>query len=247
MPDLLAIVAHPDDAELNVAGTLLKHADAGGTFAIVDLTRGERGTRGSAEIRAQEAAAASRVLRLDPSLRWNLEIPDGAITSSDEHVARVVTAIRHFRPKTILLPYQQDRHPDHEDAHHLVRRAVFESGLVARVTEHNGQTQVPYRPQDCYAFFHTYETPPSVLVDITSQFERKLDAVAAYASQFTIPGRSPDYEGGEPHTFISTSDYIDALIARMRHWGFMAGVTYAEAFVTLNGPPLVDTLVRHGE
>lgn len=242
MIDLLAIVAHPDDAELNVAGTLLKQADRGGAFAIVDLTRGERGTRGSAKLRAQEMSAANAVLGIDDTRRWNLEIPDGGITRTDEHVERVVRAIRYFRPETVIFPWKEDRHPDHQDAHLLVHRSLFESGLTARVTEHDGHTQAPYRPARSYCFFHTYETTPSLLVDITDQFERKLDAVAAYESQFTLPGRSNRFDSDQPETFISGADYLEALIARMRHWGFMGGVRYAEAFITLNGPVVVPVL-----
>lgn len=243
MVDLLAIVAHPDDAELSVAGVLLKQADRGGSFAIVDLTRGERGTRGSAELRAEETRRANEVLGIDESRRWNLEIPDGGITETDEHIARVVTAIRHFRPRTLLLPWRKDRHPDHQDAHRLIHRSLFEAGLTARVTEHDGRTQEPFRPLQSYSFFHTYETTPMLVVDITDQLDRKLEAIAAYGSQFTVPGRSSRFDTDQPHTFISAEGYIDALIARMRHWGFMAGVPYAEAFMTLNGPVVAQSIV----
>lgn len=246
MVDLLAIVAHPDDAELNIAGTLLKQADRGGSFAIVDMTRGERGTRGSAELRAEEAAKASSALGIDHTRRWNLEIPDGGISESDEHVERVVRAIRYFRPRTVLFPWKEDRHPDHQDAHRLVHRSMFEAGLTARVTAHHGEKQEPFRPSRSYCFLHTYETPPALVIDITEQMGRKLDAIAAYRSQFTLPGRAPRFDADQPKTFISGEDYIEALIARMRHWGFMAGVRYAEAFVTVNGPITVDILATVG-
>lgn len=243
MVDLLAIVAHPDDAELGVAGVLLKQADRGGSFAIVDLTRGERGTRGSAELRTEETRRANAILGIDEGRRWNLEIPDGGIADTDEHIARVVRAIRYFRPRTLLFPWREDRHPDHQDAHRLIHRSLFEAGLTARVTEHDGRRQEPFRPSRSYCFFHTYETTPMLVVDISEQLERKLEAIAAYGSQFTVPGRTSRFDTHQPHTFISGEGYVESLIARMRHWGFMAGVPFAEAFMTLNGPVLTETLV----
>jgi bacillithiol biosynthesis deacetylase BshB1 len=236
MVDLLAIAAHPDDVELSVAGTLLRSADQGKSFAICDLTEGERGTRGSMELRREETRWANRALGIDEDRRLNLGITDGNIEISNENVLKVVRAIRHFRPSILLLPWGSDRHPDHESANQLIRRAYFDSGLTNVVTEWHGAEQTPHRPTRLYCYFQTYEAEPSVIVDISDQFERKLDAVAAYSSQFRVPGRSAPYEGEEPETFISREEFIEGQIARMRHWGFLIGVRYGEALTTVNGP-----------
>lgn len=243
MADILAIAAHPDDLELNIAGTLIKSIDAGRTVALCDLTRGERGTRGSAELRAEETARATAILGVDPADRWNLGMPDGNIAVTDENVRTVVTAIRRFRPKVLLFPWEKDRHPDHEQAHLLIRRACFDAGLRHVETEWNGQAQQPYRPDRIYTFMQAYERTPDFIVDISAQLERKLDAIAAYSTQFTIPGRTPQSASNEPETFISAPDFMEFAIARMRHWGFMIGARYGEAFCTVSGPVKIGDLV----
>ena len=246
MVDILAVVAHPDDAELNIAGTLLRTADQGGSFAICDLTRGERGTRGSAALRAEEADNANAALDIDTDRRWNLEIPDGDIQITPENVNKLVRAVRHFRPSILIFPWTQDRHPDHENTHRLTREAYFNAGLTAvQTTGIDGNPQLPHRPKRLHTFFHTWETKPDFIVDISNQFERKLQAIAAYESQFTLPNRGPSQTSSqEPATFISGEDYMEAIIARMRHWGFMIGVKYGEAFRTVGSPLKVSDL-RH--
>ena len=243
MADILAIAAHPDDLELNIAGTLIKSAESGRTVALCDLTRGERGTRGSAKLRAEETAQASRIMGVDDADRWNLGLPDGGIAVTDQSVLEVVTVLRHFRPKVLLFPWERDRHPDHERAHELVRRAYFDAGLRHVETRWNGEKQAPHRPERLYTFMQSYERTPDFIVDITAQFERKLDAIAAYSSQFTIPGRTPATSSNEPETFISAPDFMEFAIARMRHWGFMIGTRYGEGFCTVSGPVKIDDLV----
>ncbi len=235
MVDILAVVAHPDDAELNIAGTLLRTADQGGSFAICDLTRGERGTRGSAALRAQETRNANTVLNVEEDRRWNLEIPDGSIQIIPENVNKLVCAIRHFRPSILIFPWTHDRHPDHEQTHRLTREAYFNAGLTAvQTVGPDGTPQTPHRPERIHTFFHTWEAKPDFIVDISDQFERKLEAIAAYGSQFTVPTKgSPQISSNEPNTFISGEEYMEAIIARMRHWGFMVGVKYGEAFRTV--------------
>ncbi len=243
MADILVVAAHPDDAELNVGGTILRHVDAGRSVAICDLTRGERGSRGSADLRAAETMRANRALGIADDMRWNLGIPDGDIRATPETTLSLVRAIRHFRPTVLLLPWDHDRHPDHEDANRLARRACFDAGLTHVESTHDGRTQSPHRPERMYCFMQAYEREPDFVVDISDQFDRKLDAIAAYASQFTVPGRSvPEDEGG-PETFISRAEFMEAFIARMRHWGFMIGRTYGEAFCTVNGPVELTQLV----
>jgi bacillithiol biosynthesis deacetylase BshB1 len=244
MPDILAISAHPDDIELNVAGTLLKAIAAGRTAAVCDLTQGERGSRGSMELRAAETRRANRVLGIADENRWNLKIPDGNIEVTMENRLKVVRAIRYFRPKVLLFSWERDRHTDHENGHRLVRDACFDAGLRHVVTEWNGQQQEPHRPEKMYCFFHTYERTPDFVIDISDYIEGKLAAVAAYSSQFTVPGHHDEREDDtEPRTFISGTDFIEAVLGRMRHWGFMIGTRYGEAFTTVSGPLKVNDLL----
>jgi bacillithiol biosynthesis deacetylase BshB1 len=243
MIDILAIAAHPDDIELNIAGTLLKAADAGESFAIVDLTEGERGSRGSRELRRLETERANQCLGIDPSLRWNLSIPDGNIARTKTNVEKVVRAVRYFRPGIILFPWERDRHPDHEDTNRLVREACFDAGLTNVVTEHNGQQQLPHRPERLYTFMQAYERIPDFIVDVSAQMERKLDAIAAYSSQFRVPGRIAGEAHGGPETFISASSFMEFYIARMKHWGFQIGAEYGEAFCTVSGPLRINDLM----
>lgn len=246
MADILAISAHPDDIELNVAGTILKAHQSGRSCAVCDLTEGERGTRGSRELRREETERANRVLGLNSDSRWNLGIPDGNIETTPANIEKVVRAIRHFRPRVLLCSWDNDRHPDHVHGHMLVRQAAFDAGLSMVRTELNGEPQSPHRPEKIYCFFHTYERTPDFVVDISEHIEGKLAAIAAYSSQFTVPGHQAGEESDQPSTFISSIDFMEAMLARMRHWGFMVGVRYGEAYTTVSGPlkinDLLDTL-----
>ncbi|MGE3800369.1 MAG: bacillithiol biosynthesis deacetylase BshB1 [Candidatus Kapaibacterium sp.] len=242
MIDLLAIAAHPDDVELHVSGTLLKTVDLGGTVAICDLTRGERGTRGSGELRAEETRQANRAMGIDEANRWNLGIPDGDIRITEENILSVVKALRHFRPRILLFPSQHDRHPDHENGHRLIREGWFNSGLTAVESEFDGVPQKPHRPELLLMYAHSWEFEPDLIVDISQQFERKMEAIAAYSSQFSIPGQTSTEDTDEPQTFISSHDFMEYIIARMRRWGFMVGGKYGEAFQKLGGPLKVDDL-----
>jgi bacillithiol biosynthesis deacetylase BshB1 len=242
MADILAISSHPDDIELSVGGTLLKARDQGHSIALCDLTAGERGSRGTRETRREETSRANSVLGISDADRWNLGIPDGGIDNSPENVLKVVRAIRHFRPKVMLFSWEHDRHPDHEHGNRLIRQAYFDAGLVHTETEWEGEPQKPHRPDRIYCFFHTYERTPDFIVDISAQIDRKLEAIASYGTQFTVPGRSHGSVEG-PQTFISGESFMTAVLARMRHWGFMIGVDYAEAFVTVGGPVKVDDLM----
>ena len=244
MVDILAIAAHPDDIELNIAGTLLKAHDAGRTFALCDLTEGERGSRGSAEVRREETRRANDILGITEELRWNLGIPDGDIAIDKENMMKVVRAIRHFRPAVLLFPWERDRHPDHEHAHRLVKEAYFDAGLRHVATEHDGRPQQPHRPERIYTFMQRYDRAPDFVIDVSEQFERKLDAVGAYSSQFTIPGREREEREGEPETFVSSPEFMEFYIARMRYWGFLIGVRYGEGFCTVQGPLKVNDLLE---
>lgn len=238
MTDILVITAHPDDAEFCIAGTLLKSKKQGKCFAICDLTKGERGSRGSMELRNHETNNANRILSITSDLRWNLGLPDGNIEVNKLNTLKVVKAIRHFKPKIILFPWEYDRHPDHEAVHKLVRRAYFDSGLRHEKTTYNNVDQQPHRPERMFCFFHSYETIPDFVIDISDEFNDKLKASAAYSSQVTLPGVKTQERVGEPETFISNPDFMEALIARMRHWGWMIGAKYGEGFMSLKNIPL---------
>lgn len=243
MVDILAVSAHPDDIEINAAGTIMKALDAGREVGLCDLTEGERGTRGSVEQRRAETAEANRVMGIREGMRWNLGIPDGNIALSQENILKVVRAIRHFRPSVVLFSWERDRHPDHEHGHRLMRQACFDAGLSMVHTEHDGQTQKPHRPTRMYTFFHTYDRTPDFVIDISDYFERKVQAIAAYDSQITFPGRETEAQRAQTPTFISSTDFIEGILARMRHWGFMVGTRYAEAFATVSGPLKINDLL----
>ena len=248
--DILCIAAHPDDAELHCGGTLLATAAQGGTFAICDVTAGERGTRGSAETRRRETEEACRRMGLEGSRRVNLGIPDGSIRITEENITRLVTTIRHFAPDILMIPSAEDRHPDHGNTHRLAREAWFNAGLPAVTTTLDDIEQKPHRPGTLLYYDHAWEGEPDVIVDISPYFDRKLDALAAYGTQFHVPGRDDTGDSIEgPATFISGPEFMTYMVARMRRYGFMIGTEYGEAFHHPTSPvPLNDIrLVRRIE
>jgi len=216
--DVIAFGTHPDDAEIGCGGTMIKLADAGLKVVIVDLVRGEMGTRGSADIRAEEAAASSKILGLHA--RDNLQLEDGNIDTTPEAKRAVVEAIRRWQPTAIFLPYWEDRHPDHANASRLIYEAAFLSGLIRFETE-----QEPYRPTQLFYYMGWYEFAPTFVVDITEQAERKMEAIYAFGTQFR-----PDTERG-PQTRL-TSPTTDWLIrSRMAHLGSRIRSKYGEGFL----------------
>lgn len=226
MLDILAFSPHPDDAELYCSGTLLMLRRAGHRIGIADLTRGELSTRGTLETRAAETAAASRVLGLDA--RVNLDIPDGDIANTMENRLRVIRVLRALRPRTVLLPPAEDRHPDHRHASTLVRDACFAAGLSRIKTEVDGHAQDAHRPTLLFTYQMTWDTAAELLVDISPVFEQKLEAIRCYATQFHSDS---SHEG--PKTFISTPDFLEAIIARSRRLGFLIGAVHAEGLSPL--------------
>lgn len=242
--DILCVAAHPDDAELHCGGSLLRTAALGGSFAICDLTEGERGTRGTRQTRSAETEEACRRMGLDRSRRVNLAIPDGGITATPEHLTRLVRTIRHFRPSILLIPSPDDRHPDHGAAHRLAREAWFNAGLRGVASETDGRPQEAFRPGTLLTYDHAWEREPDVVVDISDVFERKLDLLAAYGTQFSVPGRDRGDRMGseEPETFISGENFMSYMIARMRRYGFQIGAEYGEAFHLPSGPVGLDDL-----
>lgn len=239
--DILCVAAHPDDAELYCAGTLLATTDREGSFAICDVTAGERGTRGSRQTRAAETREANRRLGLSETRRVNLGVPDGSIRTSSENISRLVETIRHFSPDILLIPSPEDRHPDHGNTHRLAHEAWFNAGLTGVKTERYGEPQVPTRPRHLLTYDHLYENEPDIIVDISAQFERKIAALGAYGTQFTIPGSESEGTGDEPQTLISGTDFFEYIVARMRRNGFRIGTSYGEGFHLVGSPvPMAD-------
>ncbi|NJD21784.1 MAG: bacillithiol biosynthesis deacetylase BshB1 [Melioribacter sp.] len=220
--DVLVFAAHPDDAELSMGGTIAKLSSAGVKVGIIDLSKGELGTRGSAETRKKEAQIAGEILRIE--VRENLELKDGNLKFSDEYLRKIISRIRKYQPKIIFAPYFNDRHPDHIGTSQLVKEAMFFSGLAKINTEDNEKIQMPFRPQKLFYFMQTYEFKPAFIVDISNYFETKMKAVKAYDTQFHNP------ESKEPETFISQPIFLKYLEARAVSYGFKIGKEYGEAF-----------------
>ncbi len=223
--DILAIAAHRDDVEQTCGGTLLKMAERGHRTGILDLTQGEMGTRGSAEDRAREADAAASILRV--SWRRALDIPDGRVENTWENRLKVVQVLREQRPRVVILPYWKGRHPDHYTASILGYEACFLAGLSKLDPPPGSSSTVapgPHRPfKILYASLY-YDIRPTLVVDITEQFEARLQALMAYQSQFT------DQEAGSG-IFPAHAEIRARVEAMARFYGMLAGVTYAEPFV----------------
>lgn len=221
---ILAIGAHPDDVELGCAGTLLAHHAKGSSSAIVDLTQGELGTRGSVEQRKIEAANSAKILGVAD--RINLEFRDGFFVNDEEHQREVIKAIRYFQPEIILCNAVYDRHPDHGRAAALVREAAFLSGLAKVKTQWESHTQEPHRPKAVYHYIQAVDVKADFSVDISDYFDQKMQAIKAFETQFYNP------DSDEPATFISTSEFLDFVKARAVNFGTQIGVKYAEGFST---------------
>jgi N-acetylglucosamine malate deacetylase 1 len=236
--DILAFAAHPDDVEISCAGSLLKASALGKRIGIIDLTKGELGSRGSAALRAEESAAAATLLGL--THRSNLEMEDGFFEVSNKNKLQIVRAIRQFRPKLILCNAPSDRHPDHGRAHAMVQDACFLSGLIKIETiDSNGQPQEAYRPQEVYAYIQDNYLKPNLVVDITGYWEKKRAVLMCYASQFY----QPDQEG--PQTPISSKEFLDFLYGRGLQFGREAGVAMGEGYITTRAAKIdqIDALV----
>lgn len=214
--DLLVVGAHPDDVEVGVGGIAAKAAKAGKRVAILDLTEGELGSRGSVEERRSEAQAASAAL--GAILRANAQLPDGGIANCDAQRRKLITHLRNLRAAVLLCPMHTDRHPDHDAAHYLVRDANYLAGLSRIETG-----QEPHRAAHVY-YYRVYgeSTPPSALIDISDVFETKLAALRAYKSQLF----NPQYEGTA--TFVSSEAFWNSIRVRAEYWGARIGVKYAE-------------------
>ena len=223
--DLLVIAVHPDDAELGCGGTIIKHVQMGKQVGIVDLTRGELGTRGTAESRDEEATEAAKILGL--SVRENLRLRDGFFQNDEPHQLAVIGAIRKYRPEIIISNALFDRHPDHGRAGDLVNDSVFLAGLrKIETTGDDGTSQLPHRPRLLLQLIQDYYIKPDIAVDVTEYWPDKIRAVQAYRSQF----HSDTYQSDEPQTYISRPDFMDYIEGRAKEYGKYIGATYAEGF-----------------
>lgn len=217
--DLLSITAHPDDTELTCGGTIIKMTQTGYKVGLLDLTAGESGTRGSASLRARESSRASRVMGI--VYRENLGLPDAALEHTREYKLKIAARIRALRPRTVILPYWEGRHPDHYTAGQIGYEACFLAGLARVPLEGK-----PFRPYKIiYASMYVPSIRPTFVVDITRQFEKKLKAVLCYSSQF-----SPQKD--IQNLFPSRADLRERVGSLARHFGLMIGARYGEPFVT---------------
>lgn len=220
--DVLAFAAHPDDVEIAAGGTVAGMVRAGRKVGIIDLTRGELGSRGSAELRDQEAKKAAEVLGL--SIRRNLALADGFFEHNRQTLLAVAQCVRLYRPEIVLANSITDRHPDHGRAGKLVAEACFLSGLKKIETQYGGVDQKHWRPKAIYHYIQDYFIEPDVVVNVTQSFDIKMAAIQAYASQFFDP------ESNEPNTPISGPEFYDFLKARAMQFGRPIGALYGEGF-----------------
>ncbi len=231
--DILAIGAHPDDVEMSCGGTIAKEIANGKKVGILDLTRGELGTRGSAEIRDKEAKNAAEILGI--SVRKNLGFGDGFFENNHATQLEVIKIIRKYRPEIILCNAVDDRHIDHGKGSKLVSDASFLSGLVKVETIHQGNHQHPWRPKALYHYIQWKELTPDFVVDITGYEAKKMEAVFAYRSQFF------DESSTAPNTPISSKNATDSMLYRNRNLGRLIGTEAAEGY-TVERLPAVDSI-----
>ena len=222
--DILAFGAHPDDVELGCGATIAKEVANGKKIGIIDLTRGELGTRGTAETRDQEASEAAKILGV--TIRENLTFADGFFVNDKQHQLEVIKMIRKYQPEIVLCNAIDDRHIDHGKGSKLVSDACFLSGLLKIETELDGNQQKQWRPKQVYHYIQWKHIEPEVTVDVTDFIDTKMESVLAYKTQFYDP------DSKEPQTPISSKNFTDSIKYRARDLGRIIGVEYAEGFTT---------------
>lgn len=220
--DVLFFGAHPDDIELTCGGTAAALSVAGKSIGFIDLTEAELSSRGNPALRAEETQKATEVL--GAKVRENLKLPDGNITNTDVSRLKVISVLRKYTPSIVFAPYPNDRHPDHIHTSELIREACFYSGLSKIET---GDLPA-YRPKKVYYYAQAYEIPVSFIMDISETFEKKMEAIKCYGSQFYNPAYSANKS--EPGTLISSELFLNLVEARARFNGFKIGAKFGEAF-----------------
>lgn len=220
--DVLAFGAHPDDVEISCGGTLAKMIRQGYTVGIVDLTRGELGTRGNADLRDKEAAAAGEILGIH--VRENLGMRDGFFQHSEENILKVIQSIRKYKPRILMANSIVDRHTDHGKGSSLVSEAAFLSGLRKIETSDSGKAQEAHRPEAVYYYIQDYRLEPDIIVDVSETMDVKMEAIAAFNSQFFSEASD------EPETPISGKNFFDFLLGRAMDVGRPCGFRYGEGF-----------------
>jgi bacillithiol biosynthesis deacetylase BshB1 len=220
--DILVIAAHPDDAELASSGTIIKHKALGKKVGILDLTLGELGSRGSAEIRQKEAAVSAEILGLDA--RVMLDLGDGFFEINEETLKEVITHIRRFKPDVVLCNAASDRHPDHGRGSELASRACFLSGLVKIETIFNDELQEKWRPKAVYHYIQDRHIDPDLIIDVSEEWDQKIESIKAFSSQFFDPNNK------EPNTPISSPEFWKYIDARGQSFGRLINAKYGEGF-----------------
>ncbi|MBO2545838.1 bacillithiol biosynthesis deacetylase BshB1 [Salegentibacter agarivorans] len=231
--DILAIGSHPDDVELSCSGTIAKEVDRGKKVGILDLTRGEMGTRGTAETRDKEAKEAAKILGV--SVRENLEFSDAFFENNTAHKLEIIKILRKYRPEIVLCNAVDDRHIDHGKGAKLVSDACFLSGLRKIETIVDRESQEAWRPKHVYHYIQWKNLKPDVVVDISGYMDKKMESVLAYRSQFY------DQDSKEPETPISSSNFLDSINYRARDLGRLINTEHAEGF-TVERYPAVDSI-----
>ncbi len=231
--DILAFGAHPDDVELGCGGTIAKEISLGKKVGIIDLTRGELGTRGSKEIRDIEAADAAKILAV--TIRENLNMRDGFFVNDEIHQLEIIKMIRKYQPEIVLCNAVEDRHIDHPKGSSLVSDACFLSGLRKIETNLDGKSQDSWRPKVVYHYIQWKNIKPDFVLDISGFNEKRVEAILAYSSQFYNPNSS------EPETLIATKNFLESLSYRQQDFGRLIGTDFAEGF-TVERPLAVNSL-----
>lgn len=238
--DVLAFAAHPDDVELCAGGTVCKLVKQGYRVGIVDLTRGELGSRGTPELRMEEAGRAAEILGIHA--RENLGLADGNIADSPEARRKVIQVVRRYRPHVALVSPPECRHPDHPDAARLVTSALFYAGLRKLETRsQSGEPQDPWRPRHVLHYMQAIPFEPTFIVDVSDEWEQRMRALGAYGSQLHNPAYEP--QDGEPETFISNPRFLEWISAQAKTYGHRIGAEYGEPFLYRHGPVGVDDLM----
>ncbi len=220
--DILAFGAHPDDVELGCGATIAKEIALGKTVGIVDLTRGELGTRGTAETRTIEATKAGKILKI--AVRENLGFRDGFFKNNEKHKLEIIRLIRKYKPEIVLCNAIDDRHIDHGKGSRLVSDACFLSGLIKIETSYNNALQEPWRPKQVYHYIQWKNIEPDFVVDVSEFIDIKMQSIMAYETQFYDPNNK------EPETPITSKNFLDSIKYRAQDLGRLVGVDYGEGF-----------------